>query len=1185
MTYIYRKRSICYLKGNAGCNKIYPKNRQFILLIFIMILSGLCFARESINQSADSYFNDQKNRLRFKTINNPDLDSIGELFSVVQDPQGFIWFGGHFGLARYDGTAVKPYLHNPKITDSLSNNNVKDLLVDSKGRLWIATYGGGLNLYNPANDNFILFAHEPQNAQSLSHNTVTSLFERQDGHLWVATSGGGLNLFNPDTHHFTSYQNRTNDTASFISDNLTVVIEDQYGMVWIGSADQGLIRFDSKNQFAKRFQHNPLDSGSLSHNTVLAIHEDQKHQIWIGTDGGGLNLFDENTERFIRYTNDPGNNDSLGSNFINDIAEDHQGLLWLVTEGGSGINLMDPISKRFIRYSYQQGRQGSISSNKVKSIYRDNVGDWWFGHFPSGISRVDNYSTAFENYKHYPSDSGGLIHNGILSFVEDDKKNFWIGTEGGLSYLNRQTSEFSHYLHDPKNPNSLPAPAVVSMLMDSNKNLWLGTFGGGISHLNPETGIFSHYQPATNNLNSLSDDKIWILYLDKQGVLWAGTENGGLNRFDRARKEFIRYQHDSSDVSSISHDWVHAIYEDNEGNFLVGTANGLNLMDRETGTFIRYQHQEDDTQSLSNNYIWCIFEDITGNIWLGTDGGLNRFDLETGKFKGYRAKDGLASDVVTSVLQDDQGFLWLGTAKGLSRFNSQTEKFRNYDKHHGLPGNIYNRPARLKASNGKLVFGSTNGMTIFDPQTFFENTMPPKVVFTDFQLFNKPVEIGIENSPLSKAIHQAEALTLRHEQSVFSLGFAALNYRIPELNQYAYKLEGLESEWNYAGNKRSATYTNLDAGDYTFRVKASNNDGVWNEKGASLKIIVLPPWWQTWWAYTLYGLFLLCLVFAFIHSQRKKVMYERNINAQLEDKVFERTAELGAQKHEVEDQKHELEEKNNEILATQKQLVQSEKMASLGTLTAGVAHEINNPTNFTNAAVFMMQNEIDDIKAFLNQLAGGDSADPEVLNSFDVKFEKLIELTKTAKEGAQRIKVIVDDLRTFARLDDAKQTSIKLSDLLTSTVNLVKTQYERITINTDFRDDPVITCSPSKLNQVFMNIIVNACQSIKTKQAQSHQVSLDYQGAIQISMTTKNNYLVILIKDNGCGMDKETQQKVCEPFFTTKDIGNGTGLGMAISFGIIEEHGGMIKISSIPSQGAEFSVYLPVQHNLSKEQD
>jgi len=293
--------------------------------------------------------------------------------------------------------------------------------------------------------------------------------------------------------------------------------------------------------------------------------------------------------------------------------------------------------------------------------------------------------------------------------------------------------------------------------------------------------------------------------------------------------------------------------------------------------------------------------------------------------------------------------------------------------------------------------------------------------------------------------------------------------------------------------------------------------------------------------------------------------------------------QLQISKKVAEEAQQKVESQNSEILATHKQLVQSEKMASLGTLTAGVAHEINNPTNFTYAAVFMMQNEIDDIKCFLKQLAGGDNADVKVINSFDTKFEKLIELAKTASEGTQRIKVIVEDLRTFARLDDAKQAKIQVSELITSTVHLVQTQFESITINTDFSFNPTLLCFPSKLNQVFMNIIVNACQSIKTKLKQNHQLNSnkEFEGLITISTSRDNDYLVIYIEDNGCGMDEQTKQRVCEPFFTTKDVGSGTGLGMAISFGIIEEHDGMLKILSTFSQGSSFSVYLPLDNNSS----
>ncbi len=1091
--------------------------------------------------------NSKSSEFSFNRIDDPKLKSIGDIFASVQDQQGFMWFGGANGLARYNGSSTKVFRHDPLEPHSLSDSYVNDLIVDYQGRLFIAT-ARGLNRYNAMTDTFVRYLHKPDDPTSISHDTISSLYEREDSSMWVTTDGGGLNLFDPINNSFTHYQHDPNSDNSLSSNRLRCVYEDHQGLVWIGSEDTGLDQFNPQTGEFNHFSHDPMDTASLSHNNVFTLYEDSKRRLWIGTSGGGLNRLNRNTSEFVRYTHEPQDDHSLANDTVWNIAELKDGRLWVVTDNG-GLNLLSPITGSFEHYKHINNDPSSLFNNKVRTAYRDKRGDWWFGHFPSGVSIINPYSSAFRNYYHEPDNENSLTDNGILSIVEDKYSNLWVGTEGGLNYFNRDTGTFTRYHHDPKKPSSLPAPAILSLFIDNEDTLWVGTWGGGLSQFNAETNSFIHHQSSITNPNSISGDRVWSIYEDKQFNLWLGTEHGGLNRYNRKTKRFTTFLSTSSSDTITSGEVV-ALYEDSHRDFWVGTFDGLNLMNRDAGTFTRYQVKEGSASSLNNNRIWSITEDSKAQLWIGTDGGLHKLDRDTGRFTAYQFKDSLPHDAVRGMIEDNDGALWLSTEYGLSRFELRTKTFRNYTKKHGLPGNLFNRPAYVKTSSGELVFGSTEGMTIFDPANIFVDKLPPSVILTDFQLFNQPVEIAGLGSPLQQTINYTEELTLRHEQSVFSLTFSALNYRISEMNQYAYLLEGFESKWNYVGNKRTATYTNLDPGSYVFRVKAANSDGVWNEQGSSLKITVLPPPWTTWWAYALYGTFFLCLIFSFIHAQRKKVAFERNVNAQLEHKVVERTAEL--------------KEKNREILATQKQLIQSSKMASIGTMTAGVAHEINNPTNFTHAAVYMMQAEISEIQKFLKQLAGGDNAEPEVLQSFDDKFLKLIELTKTATEGTTRIKSIVEDLRTYTRLDDAKQEKVQVTDLINSTVHLVQTQYDSVSIEAQFDYQPLFLCFPSKLNQVFMNIIVNACQAIENKKI--------CEGLIIIKTARKDNQLILSFEDNGCGMSEQTINRIFEPFFTTKDVGSGTGLGMAISFGIIEDHNGYIEIDSEVDKGTKIII-------------
>jgi len=832
--------------------------------------------------------------LRFKTIDHTELNSIGHPNAILQDSQGFMWFGGLSGLARFDGYTTRIYrndLQNPK---SLSNSFVHDLLLDAQDRLWVATRGG-LNLYDPVTETFKRYQHNPKTSDGLSHNVVSSLAEGPEGKLWVATLGGGLNLFDPKAETFVRFQHNAEDSASLASDNLHMVYSDHEGMVWIGTSNAGLDRLDPSTGSFTHFSHEPHNPASLSDNTVWRVFEDSRHRIWVGTLGGGLNQLDKKTGDFIHYDLGLKKSHGLGGDYINYISENDDGRLWIATDGGS-LNLLDPDTGKIERYRHRPGDPTSLPTNKVQSTFKDQQGDWWFGHFPFGVSKVDPYASAFQNYQHDPHHQNSLSNNGVLSIAEDPDGNLWIGTEDGLNRLNRETGNITRYKHDPERPSSLPAPAVLDVAITEDDQVWVGTWGGGASRLDKKTASFIDLQLS---LESPSDelDIVWVIREDGQNNLWLGSEGGGLVEYNPKTGQSTAYLPDQNDTNTITSDFVTALFEDSQGNFWVGTPGGLNLMDRTKGTFTRFRHMEEDPNSLSSNHIWCIAEDSKGYIWIGTRGGLNKLNRTTGQFSVYRTNDGLPNETIKGIVEDELGHLWLITENGLSRFNPATDVFRNYTTDHGLPGNVFNRPAYLKTGKGELVFGSTNGFTILDPENLFVDNSAPPVVFTDFQLFNRSVPIGGENSPLQKAITKAEKIVLTHEQSVFSLSFSALNYRIPELSRYTYKLEGFESNWNAVGTQRTATYTNLDAGTYVFRVKASNSDGTWNQEGASLEIVVLPPWYET----NLFrlGLIILALIaLQLIYLYRTRLI--RRSEQMLALQVKERTRELEEKNKEIE---------------------------------------------------------------------------------------------------------------------------------------------------------------------------------------------------------------------------------------------------------------------------------------------
>lgn len=863
------------------------KGSILISLLFNISFPAVGYASPGLSPAMQS--------LRFKTFDSPEVNSIGNPNAITQDSQGFMWFGGLSGLARFDGYTTKIYRNDLNNPESLSSSYVSDLLIDAQERLWVATREG-LNLYDPVSDTFTRYQHDPTNSHSLSHNVVTSLAEGAEGKLWVATSGGGLNLFDPKTETSARYQHNADNPASLASNDLLVVYADHEGTVWVGTADAGLDRLTPNTNNFSHYPHNPNNAESLGGNTVRSLFEDSQHRLWVGTHGGGLNQLDKKTGNFVCYGYNPQNSHGPGLGYIQAISELEDGRLWVASDGG-GLNLFNPATSSFERIDRRPNSPTSLLTNKVQAIFKDQSGDWWFTHFPSGVSKTDPYASAFHNFQHEPQNENSLSNSGVLSIAEDAQGDFWVGTEKGLNRLNRKTGAIVRYLHDPEGPKSLPAPAVLDVSLTKDNQLWVGTWGGGASRFDEQSETFDDLQLDSGGSSGDNLGIAWVIYEDSQQNIWIGTEGGGLVQYNPETEQSTRYLPDLNDATSITSNIVLALHEDSLGNFWVGTSGGLNLMDRAGGSFTRFNHIKGDPISLSGNEVWSIVEDSKGNLWIGTRGGLNKFNRNTGKFAVYRAQDGLPNDTVKGILEDEQGYLWLSTENGLSRFNPVTEKFRHYTAEHGLPGNLFNRPAYLKTSEGELMFGSTKGLTVFDPEQLFIDDSDQPVVFTDFQLFNRSVPIGDENSPLQKAITQTDEIVLTPEQAAFSLSFSALNYRTPELVQYAYKLEGFDSAWNEVGSQRSATYTNLDAGRYVFRVKASNGNGIWNEDEAKLEIIVLPPWYET----NLFRISVVILVlgvFQLVYLYRIRLI--RKSERMLAAQVRERTKELEEKNKEIE---------------------------------------------------------------------------------------------------------------------------------------------------------------------------------------------------------------------------------------------------------------------------------------------
>lgn len=801
----------------------------------------------------------QSQDFKFTNITIEDGLSHSKVNCIYQDRQGFLWFGTNEGLNKYDGYSFTAYQPDPDDPHSISANLVRCILEDSKGNFWIGTEAGGLNLYNRNDKSFVHFTADPLSPIRLSGNNVNSIIEDNAGNLWLGTEHG-LDRLDWEHHKVWNYLPYLPDQPLHLSNEIMVICEDRQGVLWVGTLGGGLCAFDRQLQKFTCYQHDPNNKFSLGDNEIYSVHEDLQGDLWIGTLNGGLNRFDRASQRFHRYYPGPDNSESTT---IRAILDAGSGKLWVGNR--SGLYLFDRQTNHFRYYSHDPNNPYSLVQNSVQTIFKDAKGDLWIGT-RGGISYLNTSNLPFIHYRADVNNPRCLNRQAVYAMLEDHTGDLWFGTEhGGLNHLNRKTGRFTYYMHDNQNPNSLSVNNIKALLEDRQGNLWVGTFNGGLNVFDRQTKRFIHYWHDENDPSSLAIDNVMALFEDSDGNIWVGTFGGGLDRFNRKTR---RFEHLLTEWHQLGFNNIYCFWLDNQNQLYLGAGQSrVAAFDLKTQKFTPYRLNH----HINNVDVRAVYQDRAGRLWFGTVGaGLYRFNPSDSSYHVYTQKDGLPSNIVYGILEDDTGILWLSTTNGLSQFNPQTGMIKNYYKENGLQSDQFNYNAYLKTRDGQMLFGGINGVTAFYPQQIQQNTFVPPVVITDFKIFNRPVAIGGEHPILSQDISQTQAIRLSHKHSVFSFEFVALNYAIPEQNQYAYKMEGFETDWNYVGNRRFATYTNLDPGTYTFRVKAANNDGVWNEAGTAIQITITPPFWRTLWFKIILALLILLTINHFVNYLRQK---------------------------------------------------------------------------------------------------------------------------------------------------------------------------------------------------------------------------------------------------------------------------------------------------------------------------
>ena len=761
-----------------------------------------------------------------------------------------MWFATQDGLDRYDGNTFVVYKHNPNDPDSLSANLVTDVIEDNQGYLWIATYTGGVNKFDPRTERFTRYRHDSGNPNSIAADSVNSIARDSRGCLWFGTEASGLDKFDPTSGTFTHYPN---DSDGLFVGRITHVIEDRHRDIWfvgerglfhlniktgelarppatrnglgadyvaedeIGnlwilaySPIVGLVKYDRQ---AERLTTYPVGAGAVGL-VNSKLFDDRGNGFWVPS-SLGLYYFDRRTEHLTHlFQHDESNPDSLNDNAVISVYLDRGGVLWVGTEKG-GLNILNFQQKQFGRYMHRPGDPNSLSPGRVTAIYRDSEGILWVGFSPRALDRLNRKTGQVTHYVVGLEDRNAIEKGSNVNSIYKDARGYlWLGGWGsGLDRFDERTGQFKHYRHNPDDPNSLPSNHVLRIYGDRKGQLWVGHIDG-VARLDPATEQFTFYRPDPKNPTKYGNAAL-AFYQDRSGALWVARGEGVLSRYDGKTKTFANYTPDSRDP------------------------HGLNGGD-----------------------ISAIHEDRTGTMWLGASDGLYRYNRQDETFARYTESQGLPSSSIQGILEDKVGRLWLSTKKGVSRFDPQTKTFRNYDVSDGLQANEFSQACYTQGPDGEMFFGGSNGLNAFFPENVRDNLHVPPVVITSFKIFNKPVPIGAK-SILKNAIPYVDSLTLSYRDNIFSFEFAALSYANPQKNRYRYKLENLEPSWNEVDSKqRLATYTNLDPGQYVFRVQGANSDGIWNEEGVSLPILITPPWWRTNWFRALLAVVLLTLLWA-----------------------------------------------------------------------------------------------------------------------------------------------------------------------------------------------------------------------------------------------------------------------------------------------------------------------------------
>lgn len=1035
--------------------------------------------------------------------------------TILKDSYGFMWFGSFGGLKRYDGYNVVSFNHNPQDPSTINEDYVRCLIETKDSTLLVGFQFHGFCIYDREKETFTRFKNDPKNLNSLSNDFMLAIYEDTKGRIWIGTRGG-LDQFDLKTKTFKHY-NPFNGGAdkSFV----TSITEDSEGNLWMCGMSNKVCKFDPATgkseffQFADRFNERSFVHGGI-------VKFDTKGNLWVGMEEIGLIRY--NLKSNVKQSF----NSHLTSTFVYSIIEDKEGLIWIGTDGGGlyKYDYKDNSVKCFLHNSYDLT---SLNSNAIYCVYESEPGIIWVGTFSSGLNIYKKYKRKFISYSNVGEQDQRLSHKSVLSIKESADKKIWMGTDGGgLNLFDLVQKKFQVFNEDN---SPICGNVIKSLMIDKEKNIWAGTYAKGLCKINPSTWEVSSYRAGEKGMkNSLESDNVWCLMEGTDNKIWVGLIGSGLNLYDKTNNDFSSFIFDSTALKKYANSSVFVIFEDSKRRVWIGTESlGLICYDRKRNLISKMVHNEANPKSLSNNSIRDIFEDSKGNIWVATiKGGLNKLvDFEKKEFVHFTVKNGLPTNETQDILEDDRHNLWISTINGLSLYKAEENKFINFSKEDGLAGKEFNYQSALKASNGYLYFGGINGVTLFHPDSIKYNAIPPKVYINDLKIFNRSV--SLDKKYFEKAVYLTKEVHLNPADNVFTISFAAISYLSPVKNKFAYKLEGFDKDYNYVNaDYRSATYTNLDPGEYIFKVIASNNDGVWNREGAWMKIIIHPPWYNTW----LFKAILVSLVLLFIGGfYRVRIDLIKKQNALLEKEVQARTLSL-------QEKQDELEKLNRT----------KDRLFSI------IAHDLRNPVTALHLLTDLLRKELKD-KANANEI--------EIIHHVHKSSGRVKELVLNLLEWAKTQSVSVKVEKAGIQVIEIFREEIRLHD--------EQARQKDLMVTAEVPEGCFVTGDKNMIRTVVRNILNN---SIKYTPAG---------GTIRLFASATNDLVTIAIQDSGVGMSESILKNLFDvetnPAFSTKGTQqeSGTGLGMMICNEFAKLNNGRLYAESQVGKGSIFYFELP----------